>query len=123
MGEAFGRVFEAVTRSGGVPAGAVFARYFSFDDDVVDFECGITVETPFSGDDEVKASELGGCDAAVALHIGSYDSLGETYDALRAWIEAQGRTPAAVMWEVYLTDPDQEPDPARTQTEVYWPVE
>lgn len=123
MGEAFGKVFEAVTRAGGTPAGPVFARYFEFDEDIVDFECGIAVTAPFTGDDGVKASEIGGCEAAVAMHIGSYDTLNETYDALQAWIEAQGRTPSPVMWEVYLTDPDQEPDPMRWQTEVYWPVE
>jgi effector-binding domain-containing protein len=35
---------------------------------------------------------------------------------------AQGRRPASTMWEVYLTDPEEEPDPARWRTEVYWPV-
>ena len=123
MGQGFGKVFEAVARSGGTPSGPVFARYFEFAEDSIDFECGIAVETPFSGDGEVEASDLGGCEAAVALHIGPYDTLCQTYEALQAWVEAQGHKPSSVMWEVYLTDPDQEPDPSRWQTGVFQPVE
>jgi len=59
----------------------------------------------------------------VTVHVGPYDTLSSTYEALQAWIETQGRTPATAMWEVYLTDPDQEPDPSKWRTEVYWPVE
>lgn len=123
MGDAFSKVFEAVTRSGGVPAGPVFSRYFEFSDEVVDFEAGIAVESPFRGDDGVKASEIGGCEAAVAMHVGPYDTLAETYERLQAWIAEHGHQPASVMWEVYLTDPQQEPDPSKWRTEVYWPIE
>ena len=122
MGEAFARVFETVTRAGGVPAGTVFSRYFDFADEMVDFEAGIAVTAPFNGEGDVKASELGGCEAAVTIHVGPYDSLSRTYADLQAWIEAQGRKPGAPMWEVYLTDPDQEPDRSKWRTEVYWPV-
>jgi AraC family transcriptional regulator len=122
MGPAFGKLFGSVGRSGGVPAGPVFARYFSFSDDVVDFECGVAVVAPYTGDGEVQAAEIGGCEAAVGMHIGPYDRLHETYSEMQAWIQAQGRTPSAVMWEVYLSDPDQVPDPAEWRTEVYWPV-
>lgn len=123
MGEAFGTVFEAVARAGGAPAGEVFARYFEWAGETIDFECGITVQSPFGGDDVVKASEIGGCEAAVAMHMGPYEELSKTYQALRTWIERQGRRPSSMMWEVYLTDPEQEPDPALWQTEVFQPVE
>lgn len=42
---------------------------------------------------------------------------------MQAWIADQGRSPSKVMWEVYLTDPEQEPDASAWRTEVYWPVE
>jgi len=122
MGEAFAKVFAAVTSSGGVPVGPVFSRYFDFGDETVDFEAGIVVTAPFRGDGEVRASTIGDCEAAVTVHVGPYDTLSSTYEALQAWIKTQGRTPATAMWEVYLTDPDQEPDPSKWRTEVYWPV-
>jgi effector-binding domain-containing protein len=123
MGSAFGRVFESVGRSGGVPAGPVFARYLAFTDELVDFECGVALLAPYAGNGDVTASEVGGCEAAVGMHVGPYDRLHETYAAMQSWIEAQGRRPAAVMWEVYLTDPEAEPDPGKWRTEVFWPVE
>ena len=43
--------------------------------------------------------------------------------ALKTWIQGQGRTPSAIMWERYLSDPDAEPDPSKWLTEVVWPVE
>jgi effector-binding domain-containing protein len=122
MGPALGRVFESVGRAGGVPAGPVFARYLSFSDERIDFECGIVVQAPFAGDGEVHASDLGGCEAAVGVHVGPYETLQETYAAMEAWIAEQGRQPGPVMWEIYLTDPESEPDPARWRTEVVWPV-
>lgn len=122
MGEGFGRVFAAIGRAGATPAGPVFSRYFEFGEDAVDFECGVAVVAPFSDDGDVTAGELGGGEAAVGMHIGPYDTLHETYAALQAWIAAQGRAPAADMWEVYLTDPEQESDPAKWLTEVYMPL-
>jgi AraC family transcriptional regulator len=122
MGPAFGKLFESVGRSGGVTAGPVFARYFAFSDDLVDYECGIALAAPYTWNGEVQAGQIGGCEAAVGMHIGPYDRLPETYAAMQAWIEGQGRKPGAVMWEVYLNDPDQVPDPAEWRTEVYWPV-
>jgi effector-binding domain-containing protein len=122
MGEAFGKVFAAIGQAGATPAGPVFSRYFEFGAGAVDFEVGAAVTAPFTGEGEVHAGELGGGDAAVGLHVGPYDTLPETYSAMQAWIVSQGRRPASSMWEVYLTDPQQAPDPATWQTEVYWPV-
>jgi effector-binding domain-containing protein len=122
MGGGFGRVFAAIGKAGVVPAGPVFARYFEFSDQSVDFECGVTVAMPFPGEGDVQPGELGGGVAAVGMHIGPYDTLAQTYGQLQAWIASQGRQPGSSMWEVYLTDPEEEPDAARWRTEVYWPV-
>jgi effector-binding domain-containing protein len=122
MGEAFGKLFAAIGRAGAIPAGPVFSRYFEFGAEAVDFECGVAVTAPFTGEGEVAAGELGGGEAAVGVHVGPYDTLHETYSAMQTWIVSQERRPSSFMWEVYLTDPEQEPDPARWQTEIYWPV-
>ena len=60
--------------------------------------------------------------AAVAVHAGPYDQLGETYAALERWIEANGLRTAGAPWESYITDPTDHPDPADWRTEIYWPV-
>ena len=122
MGTALAQAFQAVADSGAVPAGPPFARYFSFGE-TIEYEAGLPLTAPFKAGAEVRASHIGGGEAAVAMHVGPYDTIEQTYVALTAWLEDQGRTPAGPMWESYLTSPDEEPDPAKWLTEVHVPVE
>jgi len=122
MGQAFPKIFHAVTAAGVEPAGAPLTRYFSFGGPTIEFECAIPVAAPFGGEGEVQASEIGGGDAAFAVHVGPYDTIGQTWEALTEWVKEQGREPGGPGWEYYLTDPGDEPDPAKWVTEVYMPV-
>ena len=36
-----------------------------------------------------------------------------------AWVDEQGLTPAGPMWEVYVTDPTPEMDPASLRTDLF----
>lgn len=121
MGKAFEKTFHALGASGVKPAGPPFARYFSMEEPV-EYEAGVPVATPFVGSDEVKPGEIGGFEAAVGMHLGPYDTLGQTYAAMMEWIKGQGRSVAGPMWETYLTDPTAEPDPQAWRTEVFIPV-
>jgi len=60
--------------------------------------------------------------AVVTVHRGPYNGLTDTYNALAAWMEANGHEQGGAPWEVYLTDPGETRDPADYRTEVYWPV-
>ena len=46
-----------------------------------------------------------------------------TYAAIEAWIASTGHTASGGPWEIYLTDPSQEPDPSRWLTEVIYPLQ
>ena len=124
MGQALSKAYAAATSSGGAVVGPPFTRYFSFGE-TIDYEAGVPVAAPFepAGDDEVKPAEIGGGEAAVAMHVGPYDTISETWEALSTWVETQGRKVASPPWEAYLTDPSTEPDPANWRTEVYQPLE
>ena len=122
MGQAFGTVFAALGRLGIAPAGPALCKYTAYSEESVTFEAGVPLAEPFAGDGDVVGSEVGGVEAAVAVHVGPYDTLTRTYGALQSWIESQGRKPGVVMWELYLNDPDTTP-PDQLQTEIYWPVE
>jgi effector-binding domain-containing protein len=122
MGEAFHKAMAAVGKAGVAPAGPPMCKYLAYSGDRVEYEAGVPVAAPFAGDDDVRAGEVGGCQAAVAMHVGPYDKLGETYGKLQAWIESQGKKPSAVMWESYLSDP-QTTDPSEIRTEIFWPFE
>ena len=56
------------------------------------------------------------------MHVGPYDTLAETYEAVMGKMQAEGVTPGSSMWEYYLSDPAAEPDPAMWKTLVVWPV-
>jgi effector-binding domain-containing protein len=65
---------------------------------------------------------------ASVIHTGHYDGLVDANAALQVWAEREGlrwavlETPVGDRWdarlEIYLTDPQAEPDPARWRTEI-----
>ena len=122
MSRAFPKVFDAISKAGVAPAGPPLARYFSFGGPTIDFECAVPVATPFTGQGDVQPGQIGGDEAAHATHVGPYDTIGQTWGALMAWLEAQGHKPAGPGWESYVTDPSEELDPTKWVTEVYSPV-
>ena len=122
MGEAYGKVFAALGKAGVAPAGPTMCKYTAFSSDSVTYEAGVPVATRFVGEGEVVGSDVGGCVAAVGTHVGPYGQLAQTYGRMQGWLEGQGKTPSAVMWESYLDDPD-ETAPSELRTEIYWPAE
>ena len=126
LAEAMGRMFQAVMAAlheqGITPASKPFARYHAFGD-VVDLEAGVIVKEPFQPAGQVRPGELPAGPAAIAVHTGSYETLGTTYDAMRRWLEANPAQQAnGGPWELYITDPADEPDPAKWMTEVIFPL-
>ncbi len=126
LGVALGEAWEAAEAGGLAPDGPPYTRYlggFGEPGADVDYEAGVPLLEPATmGHGRAQPAELPGGAVAVAWHVGPYDTLGETYDALVRWIGEQGRAAAGPMWEVYWTDPGSEPDPARWRTEVIIPV-
>jgi len=101
----------------GAEADAAFGRYDAQGDKVA-IEVGFTTDKPVKGQGEIVPSELPGCEAAVCLHVGPYDTVSEAYAALTAWIKEAGREQAGAPWEVYTTPPEEQPP----VTEVVFPL-
>lgn len=121
MGRMFQAVGAAIAKQGVAADGAPFARYHDFGD-IIDLEAGMAVATPIQPDGAVKPSQLPGGPAAIAVHRGPYETLTATYDAIGNWIERTDRHPNGGPWEIYLTDPGTEPDPASWLTQIIWPL-
>jgi effector-binding domain-containing protein len=124
------RLFQQLEGLGRPPAGAPFGRYHRFGPDEADVEIGVPVAAPPPGvpplgageSDEIGTSELPGVAAAVVVHHGTYDTLGEAYGPFYEWIEKQGREPGTGAWESYIDDPEEVQNPATIRTEIYWPL-
>ena len=125
------RIGAVLSDVGGQMAGPPFARYHHYGPDRVEVEVGAPIAfvtaglQPISGkpDGIMGASSLPGGLAAVTIHNGPYDMLAKTYDALAAWIAAEGHTAGDGPWEIYVSDPGTVPDPADLETEIVWPIQ
>lgn len=121
LGKAFKEVASYLERKGAGPAGMPFARYHPTGEQRFEVEAGFPASTPTSGEGEVEPSDLPGGLAAVTVHTGSYESIGPVYEALRVWVQEHGGEPVGDAWEVYLTEPDTEPEAFKQRTEVVQP--
>lgn len=103
-------------------AGAAFASY----DGPLGATASPTVGFPTVGEvtpeGEVAAGTLPGGRVARAVHRGSYADLGESWEELRLWILGQGLEVGDALWEVYITEPNPEMDPADLITELNWAI-
>jgi effector-binding domain-containing protein len=74
--------------------------------------------------DHVRFKPIPGSDAAACfVHRGPYDRLGQSYNALFSWIEANGYAPADHVREMYIDGIWNEDDPEQWTTEIQVPVE
>jgi effector-binding domain-containing protein len=81
----------------------------------VDF--GVEVTRTFDRLGEVYSTETPAGEVATALHIGGYDRLRETHDAIHEWAAAQQRSFGGHSWEIYG---DWSDDPSKLETTVVY---
>lgn len=118
----YGEVAATVARQGATPQ-AAFGLYLKPPQDTFELEAGFVVDRPIERDGEVMASLLPAGRAARLTHLGPYDALGDSWERLMGWIGEQGKTQAGPMWEVYVTEPTPESDPATLRTDLFCVVQ
>jgi len=102
--------------------GPAFGLYHGAPGAVADLEVGFPTAGTVESDGDVVASRLPGGRVARLVHEGSLDRLGESWLRLADWIGAAGLTPGRDQWEVYVTEPSPDMNPADLRTELNWPV-
>ena len=63
----------------------------------------------------MELEERPGGRAAVAVHVGPYEGLADTWGRLLGWLAEQGLQPGPEMWEEYLSPPEGDPATWRTR--------
>ena len=116
-------VLQAMEAQGTIPGGEPFAFYRGIHNGTVDLEAGFPVVGPFEQSGDVVPGTLPGGKTVAGVHVGPYETLSRTYADMSAWAIAHGMRPTGEMWEVYLTDPEREPNPDRWRTSVFLRVE
>jgi DNA-binding transcriptional MerR regulator/effector-binding domain-containing protein len=128
LGHAYARLEAHVRRAGRVPVGPRGAWYGDgegIDHDDLSVVAWVTTDGPLRGDTGagIAAGELPASALAVALHVGPYDDMTDTYGSIGVWVAEHGRRVLGPLQELYLVGPDTAPDPSTWRTEVGWPVD
>ena len=122
MGPAIMEAIEAATVQGIGPIGPVFAHHFDMQPGIFNFEVGVPVSSPVMPVGRVFASELPAAKVMRTVYTGPYEGLGDGWGDFMDQIEASGHTPAANLWERYLSNPEIDLDPATYRTELNRPI-
>jgi effector-binding domain-containing protein len=85
--------------------------------DPMDVDFGVEVVREFEPSGEVKPVKTPAGEVVTAVHIGPYDRLVQTHDAIHAFAAANNRTFAGQSWEIYG---DWNDDPAKLETTVMY---
>ena len=83
----------------------------------MDVDFGVEVVREFAPSGKLKPVQTPEGNVAAATHIGPYDRLGQTHEAIHAWATANHRTFAGKSWEIYG---DSNDDPAKLETTVMY---
>lgn len=125
LAEMLPAVFGYTIESGLAPAGHPIVRYLGMSPAYVTIDAGVPLsEQPSAPPDDtgILAGELPGGLAAVTVHRGPYEGLGNAHAALDRWITGSDHDSAGEPWERYLTDPGEVPNADDWLTKVCWPI-
>ncbi len=114
----FGKLAAVIGAQGVQPLSAAFALYHGAPSDVADLEVGFVTSEPIEPTGDVVVSSLPSGQVLRTVHNGSFDGLGPAWGDLFGYATSRGLTPSDQMWEVYLTEPSPDMDPAELRTEL-----
>ncbi len=102
---------------------APFALYHKWDEENqrAEVEPGIAAASTKKGNDRIKQGTTHSGTALKAVHMGGFNTMAE-HEALYAFSAENGFEMIGSPWEVYITDPQTEPDTSKWIVEVYYPV-
>lgn len=127
LGDKFGEIYseigkfrkENALKSAGFP----FGIYHSFSPEKIDLEAGIPIEGGTEPEGRINISETYAGKAVMTAFAGPYDKLADAWKRFAEVVDDAGYKLAGPCFEVYITDPEEEPDSSKWITELYTPVQ
>jgi DNA-binding transcriptional MerR regulator len=129
VGKLLNEGFGALARQGIQPAAAPQAIYHDEEFKLTDMDVEVVIPVAGSVTEDMVLADGRAfivrdlppvSSAASVVHVGGYDGLTATYQALGKWIEANGYRIAGASREIYLKPQGIDSDPI---VEIQWPVE
>jgi AraC family transcriptional regulator len=123
MSESFDTLSALFAKAKASMVGMPLTHYKSFDGETTSFQLGFPVRQEDTAALEEAGLSIGETPhgpAMQAIHIGPYEEVPKTYDALLAEMKARGLEGTTDMWERYFSPPGTPPE--QTRTEVICPL-
>jgi DNA-binding transcriptional MerR regulator len=127
LGWAYGELDAFLDRHGVAAAGPPGGLYAAelVDDGPEAAEAFVPLAAPIlvpAGERHVSLGEVPGARVAVLVHTGDYDTIGDTYRSLGAWVARHAEHAGERVREWYVIGPSDAADPAEYRTEISWPI-
>lgn len=122
LGKLYGELMAELNKQALEQEGMPFATYHEWNPPTCDVEAGIATKSLGKKTARVAAYETGTKEVVYLSHFGSYESTEASHIRLNEWMAENNREAAGPPFEVYVTDPGEEPDPAKWQTDIYYPL-
>ncbi len=124
MGEMFGELMHFSQKYQVAQAGYPSSAYFKWDEvnQFTVFENRLPVGQEVTGKGRVQFKTIPASRAVLGVHYGSYEKTMYLYQAMDEYMADFGLVQAGGPIEEYVTDPMTEPDTAKWQTNIYFPV-
>jgi effector-binding domain-containing protein len=124
MGEMFGELMAAQEKAKVAQTGAPISMYHKWDEvkQFAVFENCIPVSGEVTPKGRVQYKVLPAGRAVLGTHFGAYDKTMYMYVAMDEYVKDFGLEEIGGPIEEYVTDPMMEPDTAKWQTNIYFPV-
>lgn len=129
MPSAFDATFQALFPEleglGITPTGPAMSLHYRLPAETATFEVGIPVDQALDNEYVTAAgitltpSTLPAGRVARISHLGAYDQLGEAWEHFMQSVTDSGQRPNLPFWEVYVTEPTPDTDPATLRTDLY----
>lgn len=101
------------------PIGAPLAIFTDWKRGKGKIKVGIPVDEKINSNVRISASQTPTGKFAYTLYIGKLRKINSVYKTMKDWIKINGYTYTNLWMEVYRTDPNNEPDQNKWETEVY----
>ncbi|MFC5270235.1 SRPBCC family protein [Adhaeribacter terreus] len=122
LGELYGRMVAEMQKNKLEFAGHPSAIYHKYDPKAIEFEAIIPVNKAGKTNGEIVAKKVKGGPVAMISHYGPYEGTYNAHMAMDKWLQENNKQVKGAPWEVYVTDPGKEKDPAKWLTEIYYPL-
>src|SRR5688572_24734551 len=124
MAKSYGELATALGKAKVEITGPAFCIINKWDEatKLTDFVCAFPVAANAKVPAKYKIMQTESTPAIKAVHLGSYDNLGNAHEQMMQYLELNKLEMNGAPWEVYVTDPMAEKDTAKWVTEIYYPI-